>query len=168
MQYTRTDATDGNASATYVNPGLVMRSPAKARTFAGFKVLLALVAVAAGHSGLAAQDSASDRAFFPAADARLEVAVPALLARSDTSAVRTWERDTEASGRVALTRTLENRRPLFSARGAAYGAAIGCAVGAVVYYDPEIPEISQRLGWSGMMCAYLTLPGAYFGAVFIR
>ena len=146
----------------------MMRSPAKPQTFPVFKVLLALIAVAASHSGLAAQDSASDRAFFPPVDARLEVAAPALLARGDTSAVEGRERNSEDSGSAGLARTLENRRPLFSARGAAYGAAIGCAVGAVVYYDPEIPEISQRLAWSGVMCALLALPGAYFGSVFIR
>jgi hypothetical protein len=131
-------------------------------------VMLALVAIVASASGGAAQDSASDRAFFPPPDARLAVAAPALVARRDTAAVLAWERDTEAPGAAPLTSTLENRRPLFSARGAAYGAAIGCAVGAVVYYDPEIPEISQRLGWSGFMCGLLALPGAYFGSVFIR
>ena len=146
----------------------MMRSPAKARTFPVIKVLLAVLAVVASASGVAAQGSPSDRAFFPLSDARLEIAAPALVARRDTAAAVAWERHTEAPGPPALTRTLKNGRPLFSARGAAYGAAIGCAVGAVVYYDPEIPEISQRLAWSGVMCALLALPGAYFGSVFIR
>jgi hypothetical protein len=31
-----------------------------------------------------------------------------------------------------------------------------------------MPKFSQTLAWSGVMCALLALPGAYFGAVFIR
>jgi hypothetical protein len=145
-----------------------MKSTIQVRTFPVYKVMLALVAIVASPSGVAAQDSASDRAFFPPVDVRLEVAAPTLLTWGDTSAVAGREWNREDSGGAALARTLENRRPLFSARGAAYGAAIGCAVGAVVYYDPEIPEISQRLAWSGLMCALLAIPGATFGAIWIR
>jgi hypothetical protein len=144
-----------------------MRSTMQLRRVPVYKVMLALVAIVAGASGVAAQDSASDRPFFPQADARLELAAPALLTRGDTSVIER-ERDRGESGQAALTRTLEAGRPLFSGRGALIGAGIGCAVGAVVYYDPEIPEISQRLAWSGLMCALLALPGAYFGSVFIR
>lgn len=145
-----------------------MRSTMQLRRFPVYNVMLALVAMVASASGVAAQDSASDRAFFPPVDARLEVAAPALLTRGDTSVVIDRERDRGESGQAALTRTLEAGRPLFSGRGALIGAGIGCAVGAVVYYDPEIPEISQRLAWSGLMCGLLALPGAYFGSVFIR
>lgn len=131
-------------------------------------MLAAVLVMGTAPSRLAAQESASDRAFFPPADARLGIAAPSLLARSDMSVVLGRERDSEAPGAAVLTRALETRRPLFTARGAAYGAAIGCGVGAVVYYDTEITEISQRLAWSGAMCALLAIPGAYFGALFIR
>jgi hypothetical protein len=133
-----------------------------------YKVLLALVAIVASASEVAAQDSASDRALFPPVDARLVVATPALLTRGDTSVVVGREQDRADSAQAALGRTFGTRAPLFSGRGALIGAGIGCAVGAVVYYDTETPEISQRLAWSGGMCALLAIPGATFGAIWIR
>lgn len=145
-----------------------MRSPVKERTLSVYKVMLALVAIVASHSGLSAQDSASDRAFFPPVDVRLEVAAPALLVRNDTSAIPAREGDTEAATRAGLTRSLETRRPFLSRSGALIGAGIGCVVGAVVYYDTEMPEFSQTLAWSAGMCALLAIPGATLGAILIQ
>jgi hypothetical protein len=61
----------------------------------------------------------------------------------------------------------ENRRPLFSARGAAIGGAVGCAVGAIVTYVSNSTDTRQRLVWSAVGCGIGGLPGAFFGSLFI-
>lgn len=60
-----------------------------------------------------------------------------------------------------------NRRPLFSARGAAIGGAIGCAVGAIATYASNSTDTRQRLVWSAVGCGIGGLPGAFFGSLFI-
>jgi hypothetical protein len=116
-----------------------------------------------------AQAQPSDQVVLPAPGPRLG---------SVGLGLRVWTQPGPASGTTQAwdaqiqqvsVRTPEVRRSGFSARGAMIGAAIGCAVGAIAYYDSDDQEpASHRLAKTAFLCGVVALPGAYFGAIFIR